>query len=327
MKKIIYIVVVSLEVVSILFISTVIYKRFFSKNKVLGTVSVAPISKSDVVIYDLPELKYYFEYKPNENIEVNVPWLSNKVTYSINKDTLNDRYNYSVEKPDNVFRIVALGDSFTFGQLVNTADSWPERLEDMLNNDSSCNGKKFEVINLGMPNFGVEYIAYRYKTRGQKYNPDLIVWLESGPGYDRVNELLMPLIDKYRRELSEKELQDALAEGRYVDAEKAYKEMYKTHTKEELLEMVKGSWKTFLALRGDTMVSIVSFSGLSLDEKEFLTNLTDGLQNVSNYNEVLAGNSTKWQLKDGHPSPDGHKMIATSISTYLKNSQLIPCSQ
>ena len=56
-----------------------------------------------------------------------------------------------IKKNKDTFRIITLGDSFTFGMYINTKDNWTELLEDKLNSDMGCkNISMFEVINLGV---------------------------------------------------------------------------------------------------------------------------------------------------------------------------------
>lgn len=94
---------------------------------------------------------------------------------------------YSVEKPSGTFRIVVLGDSFTFGQGVKKDETFPKKLELILN--KSATGTKFEVINLGFCGLNtvgeLEMLAQRglnpetwepdERYRGLAYQPDLII--------------------------------------------------------------------------------------------------------------------------------------------------------
>ena len=74
---------------------------------------------------------------------------------------------------------MTLGDSFTFGVYVNTEDNWTELLEDKLNSIKNIcpNTDHFEVINLGVGGYDIEYAAKRYINRGKVYNPNIILLL------------------------------------------------------------------------------------------------------------------------------------------------------
>ncbi len=61
-----------------------------------------------------------------------------------------DDQPYQVPKPANVFRITAIGDSFTFAPYLQFDDAFPERLERMLNlNDPRKTQLRAEVVNFG----------------------------------------------------------------------------------------------------------------------------------------------------------------------------------
>ncbi len=97
-------------------------------------------------------LKYFYEPKP-DNSEIWKPdWLGKEIKNQINSDTLNDReYGAEFKKSDGTYRIITLGDSFTYGLYVDTYDSYPKVLESILNSRLSCkNISKFEVVNLGV---------------------------------------------------------------------------------------------------------------------------------------------------------------------------------
>lgn len=86
-----------------------------------------------------------------------------------------------------VFRVLAIGDSFTQGVLVKTEESYPEVLEDMFVK-TLPEGKRVEVLNLGVGGYDVEYAAYRLQHQGMKYEPDVVVWLLKFDDFFLINE-------------------------------------------------------------------------------------------------------------------------------------------
>jgi len=74
---------------------------------------------------------------------------------------------YTTDKPEGTIRVVAIGDSFTFGEEVADADTYPARLETLLD--------RGEVLNLGMFAFGLDQIYLRLRDEGVTYDPDYVV--------------------------------------------------------------------------------------------------------------------------------------------------------
>lgn len=75
------------------------------------------------------------------------------------------------EKPEGVFRIVVLGDSFMEAYCVVLEEAFHLQLEKRL----AAAGKRVEVLNLGVGGYGTlqEYLALRME--GMRYDPDLVV--------------------------------------------------------------------------------------------------------------------------------------------------------
>jgi lysophospholipase L1-like esterase len=93
---------------------------------------------------------------------------------SINSHGLRDR-EYSEAKPSNVFRVMMLGDSTTFGWGVREEDTAAKFLERKLNAQPPPGYDKVEVINAGVGNYDtVQEVTY-YETRGKAFHPDLVV--------------------------------------------------------------------------------------------------------------------------------------------------------
>lgn len=102
------------------------------------------------------------------------PWTDRPRRHYFSEQSKNTRdYKYQAEKPSNTYRIVVVGDSFAFGYGNQFDDSFPKRLERILN----LNGQvpKVEVINFGNPGNSIQHNAVAVKKALAHLNPDLIV--------------------------------------------------------------------------------------------------------------------------------------------------------
>ena len=89
----------------------------------------------------------------------------------INSQGLRD-YDYKLEKEENVFRIITLGDSYTFGWGVELNEAYPKLIEFSLNENSD---KKYETINFGTPSHNTIQEARLLEIKAIAYKPDLII--------------------------------------------------------------------------------------------------------------------------------------------------------
>ena len=88
---------------------------------------------------------------------------------------------FSKDKPDNTYRIIAVGGSTTFGSGVTNENTWPKILEKKLQNLSI--GKNIEVINAGIPAITSFNESKLIKEKLIHYKPDLIIV------YDGMNDV------------------------------------------------------------------------------------------------------------------------------------------
>lgn len=89
---------------------------------------------------------------------------------------------HTLEKPKDTFRIYFLGDSFTYGLLLNNPnDTLPKKIEKYLSNKLT---KKVETINAAFPGFNINDEVNRFLWEGKYYHPDLVVL---GLNYDEAN--------------------------------------------------------------------------------------------------------------------------------------------
>jgi hypothetical protein len=92
-----------------------------------------------------------------------------RVEYSHNSKGLRDE-EYPYAKPDGIYRILMLGDSFTYGLGVRQSETCADRLETTLKEQGS-----FEVINTGVITYNVTQEVLFYEGEGYKYRPDLVM--------------------------------------------------------------------------------------------------------------------------------------------------------
>jgi hypothetical protein len=82
---------------------------------------------------------------------------------------------HTYEKPDGVFRILIIGDSFVESYQVNLEKSFPRLLEARLNENRSAQDPRFEVIKAGYRAWGTDQEWLYFKCEGYKYEPDLVL--------------------------------------------------------------------------------------------------------------------------------------------------------
>lgn len=82
-------------------------------------------------------------------------------------------------KPDGTLRVVAVGDSFTYGAEVAAAETFSKALEQSL-----C---RSEVINMGVSGYGIGQAFLKYRLIGQRYRPDVVVFGIHPPNLERMS--------------------------------------------------------------------------------------------------------------------------------------------
>ncbi|MCK5214519.1 MAG: SGNH/GDSL hydrolase family protein [Candidatus Omnitrophica bacterium] len=113
--------------------------------------------------------------------------LENKMTYnsfdallgwSVQKNGYKNKYmfansqglranrEYTFKKPENILRILCFGDSFTHGEGVTNASTWPAFLE---------KSKNVEALNFGVAGGGSDMAYLRYLRDGSAYEADIVI--------------------------------------------------------------------------------------------------------------------------------------------------------
>lgn len=114
----------------------------------------------------------------------NKTWVSKTDEFEekVTSDNLGYRDKNIGEKGEDVFRIIAVGDSFTFGHGVENNDkTYPKQLELYLTHYLKIN-KKIEVINVAEKGYSPDQEYRQIQKRLIQLSPDMILWNFSIPG-------------------------------------------------------------------------------------------------------------------------------------------------
>lgn len=90
--------------------------------------------------------------------------------FDTNRYAMRDYDHYSVVKPADTYRILVLGDSFTFS-ITTMEHSFPKYMERLF----SKSKMPVEVLNAGVSGYGVDDEYYYYLKKGARFTPDLVV--------------------------------------------------------------------------------------------------------------------------------------------------------
>lgn len=108
--------------------------------------------------------------------KLNVPvvWRDRPSRWYVPEGTVDNRdFYYPPEKAEGVFRVIVVGDSFTYGGKGHFDDTFPKRLERMLNLNE--HQRKVEVLNWGVPGYSTAQEYELVKKAVDSYHPDLII--------------------------------------------------------------------------------------------------------------------------------------------------------
>lgn len=92
----------------------------------------------------------------------------------INSRGLRDQ-EHAVPKPPKTFRILALGDSVTFGDGVRGEETFSEELERRLSARLSAEGRSAEVLNAGVRGYNTLQQYLLLQETGEEHEPDLVL--------------------------------------------------------------------------------------------------------------------------------------------------------
>ena len=160
MRLIIRLLIVVFIILGIVFVAGEIYTRKkYERSYLTGFM------ETNDVFHHLPKVNYRGQMKSEGDFDFE---------FTTNNRGMRGPGDYAYEKPEDVFRIAVLGDSFVFGVGVSEEETAVFLLEKLLNK-AKPGGRKYEVYNFGVNSYSpvLEYIYLKEEV--VKYKPDLVV--------------------------------------------------------------------------------------------------------------------------------------------------------
>jgi len=349
--------IVAVQVVAIAALGMYIY----GKQGARFVTSVDILRRENFSFSQTETLKHFMEpvATPGGRVETPEPpsWLTSKPRYTINSEGMNNPVDYPVQKPPRTFRIVTLGDSWTFGYLVNTEDNYPSQIEKLLNTSPTCKGTHFEVLNFGVPGYDLAYGVERFKTRAAKYDPDLVLWFVHEDDFNQPNEFILERKARYESEMQKsgekhnmvlkfdgggiryEEVKDG--EPFFADARmnnsisagiRAAADIAKEWSIDEMMAYGALQLSAFDdAYKGPLVFFKYPYMGSTVDVNQAVEETLERFvtqRDASSYHELSQDLKTvDGFLPDFHPNEKGYRVVAQGLFDDLTSKGLVPCGR
>ena len=158
-----------MDIIKKISIVTVIYFLFFVQAREIITTHIGLARKCCFMAHE----NYNHTSTPDTYIETSDKMPENYLIKSkINSQGLREDEDVIIPKPKEIYRILLVGDSFTFGTNIQLAHILEKELNKRL--DSNI---KFEVVNCGTPGFSALPHLARLKHQHLSLEPDAIIYL------------------------------------------------------------------------------------------------------------------------------------------------------
>lgn len=313
------------QIIVIILLARVVYRKTNKFTHFSHKIWIEPMMSSALLFPVIQNLQYYYEPAPfSEHVqELSFLGLQGTVIHTYNADGLNERYEYPIIPPDGVYRIVTVGDSFTEGLFVDTKDNYSEQLEDMLNTSLPCQTySKFEVINLGVSGYDMQYSLERFRKKGVVYHPDLVIYLTGEDDYSFSNELLRGKMIANDQVL--KPTMGDTLEAQIASWTAAYKELSQEQhdVQNKMIQSELGYLTEFINIVPDRLLIMPYQPFNPLLEKKI--------------KQLLSFHSNTYYVPfeqdfdrfiDFHPTPAGHTYLARTLYKHMARLGLISCDE
>lgn len=124
------------------------------------------------ILWKYPQEHYIYDPEIGHWMEPDQQAFTHDKTVHINSAGIRDK-EYTEQAQNDVYRILALGDSQTFGYGLELVDTWPKQLEKLLNDNSK--DISYEVINSGLPGSDTWQHEIIHQRMIPRYHPDAVI--------------------------------------------------------------------------------------------------------------------------------------------------------
>ena len=138
---------------------------------ILGEILLRAVGIQSSLVY-MPNSMYGWGHTAGSEFV----WRADDIVQNIriNSNGLRD-IERAYAKPDQTYRVLALGDSFTEAFQVAAEQSFPKIIEKLLNRNNPGGFLNYEVINAGVAGYGTDNELLFFENEGYKYEPDLVL--------------------------------------------------------------------------------------------------------------------------------------------------------
>ena len=222
----------------------------------------------------------------------------NRITHiHINSDGFRD-YEYTKEKKKNMFRVIILGDSFTFGSGLELNETYSKILEKRLN---FLIKNRYEVLNFGVPGYALSNEVEQLRVKALNYSPDLII-------------IGITLANDFKLNHSSNQLIDCLKERKLCDS-RLENQLNELHAITSNLHI-------------PVLLVVINDIRYNNESEKLLMKLSEEYGFYFLSFDFIFTNIPKEKLEifypyDGHLSPLGHTLIADGIYKFLITHRLM----
>jgi len=253
--------------------------------------------------------------------------------YFTNSEGLRATHDYSIEKPNDVFRIAVIGDSYTYGLYVNISDTYSEVLENKL---SALNcSKKIEVINFGAGGADFPDEVNIFNENARYYGANVYIITVKNDDINLINKYWFPIYEKYDKQYNSPHIFTSEGFVKYQEfikkAAAEYFSKYDVNSKSWINENINKPLITLQKVNANNAKIVIFTFGISDNYNGAIESET----RKQNFNFLTLNYTGFWNYwdknlsvipeVDNHPNKAGHLFLADFLYKYIISNKMINC--